>query len=208
MDASKISGAIPLPTLYQQAQTNTQVKPAVDTAQQQQQTGKTSSITIKDQVQTATSVTLKNLDAVKAIESLHAKMNQLVKGVRETNEALDKAAVQVETMKTGLNTILKNFPPFPIDSKERQATLMSYTSIREEIIKMTVPTPPQPIYEKIKTMWESAIAPAGQIKTDSVANLQTTSSDSEVAAAYTSLDKTGDNLATLSSGITQALIKQ
>ena len=92
-----------------------------------------------DQIRISSPVTLKNLDTVKAIEQLHNKMNTLIKGVRQTNEVINNASEQITHMSTALENIVKNFPPFPVDSKDRQELLMTYASIRQEILKMSFP---------------------------------------------------------------------
>jgi len=209
MDATKIGGLTPLPD-YQQMKAYGQVAPA---AVHKGDTKKESDSAIaaasdaKDRVNTTSSVTLRNLDTVKAIESLHTRMNQLIKGVRETNESLDHVAERIDSMKGALSTILKNFPPFPVDSKERQQLLMSVSSLRNEIMKMTFPPPPQPVYEKVKGQWTDLVTPTGQIQSNSLTELHVASSDKEVAAAYTTISGTGSGIAALSSGITQALVQ-
>lgn len=167
----------------------------------------TSTATAKDNVQITSSVTLKNLDTVRGIELVHARMNQQIKSVRETNEALNKEATQVEQMSTNLNSIMKNFPPFPVNSKERQEILMSYASIRQEILKMMVPPPPQQIYDQVKDTWKSLFADNGQLQPSAVPPLQPDSSDASVKDAAKGLDTTGQKLAGLSSSITQALFQ-
>ncbi|WP_281185260.1 hypothetical protein [Trichlorobacter lovleyi] len=159
-----------------------------------------------DQVKLSSSVTVKNLDTVKAIEQMHTRMNQLVKGTRETNEALNKAAEQVNFMQGNLTSIIKNFPPFPIDSKERQELLMSYTSIRQEMMKMTIPQPPPPMYEQVKHEWDKTVGQNGQMLSSAVPALETTSSDTQVNEAAAQLENASAGLANLSSSVTKALI--
>lgn len=159
-----------------------------------------------DQVKLSSSVTVKNLDTVKAIEQMHTRMNQLVKGTRETNEALNKAAEQVNFMQGNLTSIIKNFPPFPIDSKERQELLMSYTSIRQEMMKMTIPQPPPPMYEQVKHEWDKTVGQNGQMLSSAVPALETTSSDTQVNEAAARLENASTGLANLSSSVTKALI--
>lgn len=159
-----------------------------------------------DQVKLSASVTVKNLDTVKAIEQMHSRMNQLVKGTRETNEALNKASEQVSFMQSNLSSIVKNFPPFPIDSKERQDLLMSYTSIRQEMMRMTVPQPPPPMYEQVKQEWDKTVGQNGQMLANAVPALDTGSSDAQVREASAQLEQTSSNLANLSTGVTAALI--
>jgi hypothetical protein len=159
-----------------------------------------------DQVKLSSSVTVKNLDTVKAIEQMHSRMNELVKGTRETNEALNKAAEQVNFMQGNLASILKNFPPFPIDSKERQDLLMSYTSIRQEMMKMTIPQPPPPMYEQVKHEWDKTVGQNGQMLSSAVPALDASSSDTQLNGASFQLDKTSTGLASLSLSVTKALI--
>lgn len=209
MNANKIGGITPLPD-YQQMKAYGQVAQAAPTkgdAKQEVAAVTSEAPDSKDRVNTTSSVTLKNLDTVKAIESLHTRMNELIKSVRKTNESLDSVAGNIDSMKRALSTILKNFPPFPMDSKERQELLMSVSTLRNEIMKMTVPAPPQPVYEKVQSQWTELLTPAGQVKPNSIADLNTTSSDKEVASAYTAISGTGSNIASLSSGITQALVQ-
>jgi len=159
-----------------------------------------------DQVKLSSSVTNKNLDTVKAIEQMHSRMNELVKGTRETNEALNKAVEQVNAMQGSLTGILKNFPPFPLESKERQDLLMSYTSIKQELMRMTVPQPPPPLFEQIKHEWDKTIGQNGQMLASAVPALDTGSSDAQVKQASVQLEKSSASLAELSSGVTRALI--
>jgi hypothetical protein len=159
-----------------------------------------------DQVQTS-SVALKNLDTVKAIEQMHTKMNQLISGVRETNEQLAKAAEQVSAMQANLSAIIKNYPPFNLDSKDRQDLLMSYASIRQELVKMMVPPPPPPIYEQVQHLWNATVGQNGQMLASAVPALESSSPDPQVQSAASQLATTAENLGTLSSGVTQALIQ-
>jgi len=194
-------------TNQKQAQQSQQAQVAPD---MQQNTSDTTALNpaaqAADQIKLSSSVTVKNLDTVKAIEQMHSRMNQLVKGTRETNEALNKAAEQVNFMQSNLASIIKNFPPFPIDSKERQELLMSYTSIRQEMMKMTIPQPPPPMYEQVKHEWDKTVGQNGQMLSSAIPALDTSSSDTQVKEASLQLDKASTGLANLSSSVTKALI--
>ncbi len=160
-----------------------------------------------DQISLASSpITRKNLEIIKTIEQEHTKLYLLVQNVRLTNEQLDQTADQVGRLHATVTTIIKNNPPFPPDSEQRKELLMSYASIRKEIIKMTVPAPPQPVYEKIKETWASLFGQDGRIFHDAVPELQATSSDWDVHTAARNLVTTGEKLANLSSGVTRSLI--
>lgn len=173
-------------------------------AYQQQTKG---SAAVSDTVQIKSSSTLKNLDTVKAIEQMHARLNDLVKGVRQTNEELNKVAEQAAQMQGNLMTIVKNYPPYPIESMERRELLMSYMSLRKEIESLMVPPPPQPVYEKVKSMWEALFAQNGQLHPSAVPAVDSGSSDAAVQTAAVQLGATADQLSALSDGVTQALLQ-
>lgn len=160
-----------------------------------------------DTVQIKSSSTLKNLDTVKAIEQMHARLNDLVKGVRQTNEELNKVAEQAAQMQGNLMTIVKNYPPYPIESMERRELLMSYMSLRKEIESLMVPPPPQPVYEKVKSMWEALFAQNGQLQPSAVPAVDSGSSDAAVQTAAVQLGATADQLSALSDDVTQALLQ-
>lgn len=160
-----------------------------------------------DTVQIKSSATLKNLDTVKAIEQMHAKLNELVKGVRQTNEQLNRAAEQVAQMQGSLMSIVKNYPPYPIESMERRDLLMSYMSLRKEIENLMIPPPPQPVYEKVKTMWDAMFAQNGQMQASAVPALTHDSSDKQVQVAASELGRLNEQLASMSDDVTQALLQ-
>lgn len=161
-----------------------------------------------DSVRVSSTVALKNLDTVRVIEQMHASLNQLAKGVRETNESLNKAVNLVDSMKSSIQTVIKNFPPFPVDSKERNDRLMAYNALRKELISLMVPPPPPPVYEKIKHMWESLFENQnGSLLKNSAPLLENTSSDDQLKGASQTLDKTSAQLADFSNKVTQALVQ-
>ena len=160
-----------------------------------------------DSVQIKTTNTLKNLDTVKAIEQMNTRLNELVKGVRQSNEELNKAAEQVAQMQGNLMSIVKNYPPYPIESMERRELLMSYMSLRKEIEGLMLPPPPQPVYEKVRSMWDAMFAGNGQLSASAVPALEAGSSDKQVQEAAGQLDKLGGQIGSLSDAITQALLQ-
>ena len=162
---------------------------------------------VSDTVQIKSTVTLKNLDTVKAIEQMHARLNDLVKGVRQTNEELNRAVDQVSQMQGNLMAIVKNYPPYPIDSMERRDLLMSYMSLRKEIESLMVPAPPQPVYDKVKSMWAAMFAQNGQIQASAVPPLENGSSDKQVQVTSDLLGRTVQQLSDLSTDVTQALVQ-
>lgn len=149
----------------------------------------------------------KNLDTVRAIEQMHARLNELAKGARQTNEGLAQAAEVTARMKSQLQAIIKNFPPFSADSDQRQEILMSYVSLKKEIEQLMIPPPPKPLYESVKHMWNSLFSDNGQLLPSAIPKLETTSSEQQVKDAAAGLGKSGEHLSGLSNGITNALIK-
>jgi len=71
---------------------------------------------------------------------------------------------------------------------------------------MTVPQPPPPLYDQVKSLWNKTLGQNGQMLASAVPALDTSSTDTKVKDASTQLEKTGNSLADLSSGVTKALI--
>ncbi len=160
-----------------------------------------------DAVQVSSSVTRKNLDTVRAIEMMHASLNQQAKGVRETNESVNNAAEHVSRLRNNLEGIIKNFPPFSVDSKERGDILMGYASLRKELLSLMVPPPPVPVYEKVKHLWEDLFDENGKIPASSIPLLENGSTEAQVNDASQKLANTSRQLTDLSNTVTQALIQ-
>ena len=130
------------------------------------------------------------------LECFHEDNNLIAQSIRETDGALQGIADGIDGMARKLDTIRKNYPPFSRDSQERKDLLMSYVSLRKEIIKMMIPPPPPPIYEKNTSLWEKL----GYNKNGSIASavpdIAATASDAEVGTAWQSLDGLRDAVGT------------
>jgi len=161
-----------------------------------------------DSVQVSSTVTLKNLDTVRVIEQMHASLNQLAKGVRETNESLNKSVDLVDSMNSTVQSITKNYPPFPVDSKERNERLMEYSGLRKELVSLMVPPPPPPVYEKVKHMWGMLFEDlGGTLPQNTIPQLDNSSSDARLKEVSQTLESTSAQLVDLSSKVTQALVQ-
>ncbi len=121
------------------------------------------------------------------LESFNEDKNRIAQSIRETDETLQGISKGIDGMAKNLDAIRKNYPPFSQDSQERKELLMSYVSLRKEIIKMMVPPPPPAVYEKNTSLWEKlgynengSIAPV-------VPDIAATASDAEVGTAWESL---------------------
>jgi len=216
MEVNQVAG-VSAPQYQQQAQQNRPEQQPAEVRQAEvsssaslqayKQQAQQQAAPVIDTVQIKSSAMAKNLDTVKAIEQMHARLNELVKGVRQTNEQLNKAADQVAQMQGSALAIVKNFPPYPIESVERRELLMSYMSLRKEIESLMIPPPPQPVYERVKSMWEAMFSQNGQMLPSAVPALETGSGDKQVQQAAVQLGQTHEQLASLSDQVTQALLQ-
>jgi len=202
MDANTISKSVLASNVYQQP-----MPPLVALkAPAAENTNTVAAGTVSDSVQVRSSVTLKNLDTVRAIEMMHAGLNQQAKVVRETNESVNKAVEQVVKIKNSLDGIVKNFPPYPVGSKERNTFLMEYSSLRKELLSLMVPPPPPPVYEKVKQMWGELFDQNGKIQSTNVPPLETKSSDVQLKNGAQKLENTSKLLTDFSDQVTQSLL--
>jgi hypothetical protein len=94
-------------------------------------------------------------DKTLQLDQLNGENNSIALQTRATDQKLSVVSDAVGKMKIALDSVVKNFPPFPPDSSDRQKLLMSYLSIKKELVKMIVPAPPPPLYEKVKPMWDN-----------------------------------------------------
>lgn len=127
--------------------------------------------------------------------SFNEEKNLIAKNIRSSSESLSKASDVVEGLKENLGKIIKNYPPFPQDSQERKEILMSYVSLRKEIIHMTFPPPPAPVYEKNTSLWEKLGYTATGGIASSIPDISPAATDAEVLAASKTLDELGSDIA-------------
>ncbi len=120
--------------------------------------------------------------------TVNNEKNLVAKNIREIDSTLQGVTTVIDRMKLQLEKVVKNFPPFSQDSEERKEILMSYISLRQEIIKMTVPAPPEPIYEKHKTLWEKLGYQENGKLTNSVPEISVASTDAQVKRALAGLE--------------------
>lgn len=70
------------------------------------------------------------------------RQNGAAAAIRDTDRAAQEAGQKLDKAKAPLQTIVKNFPPFSPEDKERMNLLRSYTALRKEIDQLTLPPPP------------------------------------------------------------------
>jgi len=128
--------------------------------------------------------------------NFNEERNLIAKNIRSSSEALSKVSDIVVRLKEDLGKIIKNYPPFPQDSQERKEILMSYVSLRKEIVSMIFPPPPAPVYEKNTSIWDKlGYTETGSVAT-SVPDLSSTATDEEVFAASKILGELGSDIVT------------
>jgi len=76
------------------------------------------------------------------IRSQKERQNSTAAAIRETDRAALVLGQKIDSLKEPLQAIVKNFPPFSAQDKERVELLRSYTALRKEIDQLTVPAPP------------------------------------------------------------------
>lgn len=117
------------------------------------------------------------------LESVNEEKNIFARNIRATDKALQDFSEVIDKMKDRLDTVVKNWPPFPKDSSERKEILMSYVSLRKEILSMTFPPPPAPVYEKNTTLWEKFGYNDTQKLANSVPDIPETATNDQVISA-------------------------
>lgn len=125
------------------------------------------------------------------LDSFMEEKNLLAKNIRSVAETLTKVGDVIGGMNETLAKIVKNYPPFPPDSSERRDLLMSYISLRKEILGMTFPPPPQPLYERDTTLWEKLGYTGKENSEVNVPELSATAPDTEISAASRALNQLG-----------------
>ena len=109
------------------------------------------------------------VDTLQKMGTITDFLNSVATNLRQTHEGLTAASAIVAQMKTSLEKVIKNFPPYPIEDRGRMEELMSYSSLQKQITQMMIPAPPPPIYEKVQHLWDNlASGPNGTIQTPSV----------------------------------------
>jgi len=137
-----------------------------------------------EQVSLNITVSRSTADAIQRIGNISEFLNSTAQNIRQTDQGLTAAQTKVDKMKSIVGQILKNFPPFSdseID-KQREALLMSYSSLQQELTKLTIPRPPTPVYDKVQHLWQNLFPNAdGKLTTISLPD-QAPASHVEAAA--------------------------
>ena len=126
------------------------------------------------------------VDTLQKMGSISDFLNSVATSLRQTNEGLKATSAVVSDMKSSLDQIIKTYPPYSIESKERIAQLMTYAGLKKQMISLMVPAPPPPAYESVKHLWEDLFSGPGN--TVQTPTLPSDAPDSHVNAAAKQLD--------------------
>lgn len=175
----------------QMQQTGAQKILASQSPQQSQQSHDTTSdeavqSVVGDKVTIKVEVPKNTLDTLNKMGNLSDFLNSVATSLRQTSEGLKATTSIVEEMKTTLDKIIKNYPPYSLENKERIDQLMNYSSLKKQILSLMVPAPPPPIYENVKHLWEDLFS--GNNNTIQTPTLPTDVPDAHVKSAASQLD--------------------
>ena len=178
-------------TAIQIQQTGLQQVMAPKSSQEQQvarNSSKASTAQSQDEDKLSINVVLpKNtVDTLQRMGNISDFLNSVATNLRQTNEGLKATSSIVVDMKASLDKINKNYPPYSLNNKERIDQLMSYSSLKKQIMSLMVPPPPPPIYENIKHIWNDLYS--GPNKAIQTPTLPLDAPDSHVNAAVKQLD--------------------
>ena len=108
---------------------------------------------------------------------LKSDLNGMAKSIRNSNKTMEIVEKHIDGMTNQLETIVKNYPPFPLESEERKSYLRNYSSIRKLIDKLTIPS--------IENFVPEAITKKNK---PNIPELAPTSTDNEIAASLEQLE--------------------
>lgn len=157
---------------------------------QQQKTGKTSTESnvpplTGDKVSIQIDLPKNTVDMLQKMGNISDFINSFAINLRKTNEGITAVNDIVQQMKASLDKIIKNYPPFPPESKSRMELLMSYSGLQKQIMSMMVPPPPHPVLDKVGKLWGNLTNGQTIVQTPSLA---ADAPDSHVNAAAQQLD--------------------
>jgi len=92
---------------------------------------------------------LKGHFGVDKLETIHSRFSSMARTIRVADENMGKIENYIDRMKTELQRIVKNYPPFPPGSEERVKRLKSINAFRRLINQLTIPPPNEEFAAKI-----------------------------------------------------------
>ena len=157
-----------------------------------------------DKVSINVQISKNTADTLQKMGNISDFLNSVATNLRQTNEGLKEASTVIAEMKSSLDTIIKNYPPYSLESKERIDQLMKYASLRKQILSMQFPAPLPPLYEGVKHLWEDLFIEAD--KTIQTPTLPQDAPDSDVAAAAKQLDAISGRIGLIQESMSNAVM--
>lgn len=197
-------------TATQLQQSGVQQTLASKTAQKQQQIssdagkGDVVQSIAGDKVSIKIELSRNTVDTLQKLGNISDFVNSMAINIRQTNAGLNTASGVVAEMKTSLDKIIKSYPPYSIESQERIAQLMQYAGLKNEILSMTVPAPPPPIYESFKHLWTDLFS--GANSTLQTPTLPPDAPDSHVNAAAKQLDVISGQISLVQEALSKSVL--
>jgi hypothetical protein len=78
---------------------------------------------------------------INELEGANEEIREVARQIREVDHTMDVIAQNLEKMTTSLETIVKQYPPYLLNDKERVTALRQFLGLRQMIDKLTVPAP-------------------------------------------------------------------
>ena len=101
------------------------------------------------------------VDTLQKMGNISDFLNTTAVNLRQTNEGLQAAASIITDMKSSMDQIIKNYPPYSVESQARIDLLMNFSSLKKQIQSLEIPAPTPPFYEVVKHLWAESIAGMG-----------------------------------------------
>lgn len=134
-----------------------------------------------DKVTIQLDISKSTLDTLQKVGSVSDLLVTTAQNIRKTDESLSAGAELVAQMRVNLGKIVKQYPPFPPDDRNRMEILMSYSGLQKQITSLMVPPPPPPVYEKVQHLWENLFS--SQTNTIQTPQLPANVPDSHIKSA-------------------------
>ena len=196
-------------TATQMQQTGVQQMLAPKTAQNQEAQKASNGNTVQslagDKVSIQVELPKNTVDTLQKMGNISDFLNSVAISLRQTNDGLNAVSSVVTDMKASLDKIIKNYPPYSLENKERIEQLMSYSSLKKQIMSLMVPPPPPPVYEGVKHLWDDLFSgPAATVQTPT---LPSNAPDSHIAAAAKQLDVISGQIGLVQESMTSSIIR-
>jgi len=159
-----------------------------------------------DKVSINVEISKNTVDTQQKMGNISDFLNSVATNLRQTNEGLKETSRIVTDMKSSLDKIIKNYPPYSIQSQERIDQLMNFSSLKKQMVSLEFPAPPPPVYESVKHLWTDLFS--GPSQTLQSPSLPKDAPDSQVAAAAQQLDVTASQIGLIQETMNSAVMRR